>query len=287
MNSKVRTYYYLTKPGLIYGNLLTVIGGYAYGAILRPNFVTLVSVTAGSALIMASGCVINNVHDRQIDKHMVRTKKRALVTGKVSPKAALVYAAVLALVGSVILGVFTNIATLGLGLFGLVSYAGIYTYAKPRTVHGTLIGTVPGAIPPLAGYVAATNRIDVSFWVIFAIMVCWQMCHFYAIATFREKEYKAAKVPVITVAKGIQITKLLMLFFGCGFLLSVLALAKFGYAGLFYVAVMGPLALWWLAVITGGLWTNENEAWAKKVFFMSLLMLPAFCFTLLLNAWTP
>lgn len=283
----LRTYYYLTKPGLIYGNLLTVLGGYLYGAIQRPHFVPLVGVVIGSALVMASGTVANNIQDRVMDQHMKRTKKRALVTGAVMPQQAVMYATILGIVGLAILAVTTNLLTVLLGAFGLVSYAGIYTYAKPRTVHGTLIGTIPGAVPILAGYIAATNHIDVSFWVLFALMFFWQMTHFYAIAVFRMKEYKAAKVPVITVAKGIYPAKLLMTIFGCGYLAAVVALAYFGYAGMFYLAIMAPLTLWWLAVIAGGLWTNEHEAWAKKVFFMSLLLLPALCLTLALNAWVP
>lgn len=283
----VKTYYYLTKPGLIYGNLLTVLGGYLYGAIQHPDLATLAGVVAGSAFVMASGTVLNNIQDRAMDQHMKRTKKRALVTGIITPKQAAVYAVILGIVGLTALAVFTNPLTVLLGATGLISYAGIYTYAKPRTVHATLIGTIPGAIPILAGYTAATNQIDASFWALLALMFFWQMSHFYAIAMFRLKEYKAAKVPVITVAKGVQVTKILMILFGCGYLLSVISLARFGYAGLFYLAIMAPLALWWCVIITSGLWTSENEAWARKVFFMSLLLLPALCMTLALNAWVP
>lgn len=284
---KLKAYYYLTKPGLIYGNLLTVVGGYLYGAILRPELPSLIGVVIGSALVMASGTVLNNIQDREMDRHMKRTKKRALVTGEIKPFQAGIYAIMLAILGTSILAVFTNPLTVALGVIGLVSYAGVYTYAKSRTVHGTLIGTIPGATPPLAGYLAATNRIDSSFWIIFAIMVCWQMTHFYAIATYRKKDYQAAKVPVMTVVKGMYTTKLLMTFFGCGYLLGIVALAAIGYAGLFYLAVMVPLAFWWLAIIVGGFWTDDNEMWAKKVFFISLLLLPCFCATLALNAWVP
>lgn len=288
MNStKVKTYYQLTKPGLIYGNVLTVIGGYLYGAILRPELLVLVGVVIGSALVMASGTVLNNIQDRHMDKHMRRTKNRALVTGEVTPQQASIYAAALAVAGISLLAIFTNWLTVYIGILGLISYAGIYTYAKSRTVHGTLIGTIPGATPPLAGYAAATDRIDASFWIIFAIMVCWQMTHFYAIATYRKKDYKAANVPVITVARGIFTAKLLMIFFGCAYLLGIITLAAVGYAGMLYLAIMVPLALWWLIIITSGLWTVEDEAWAKKVFFVSLLLLPAFCITLALNAWVP
>ncbi len=283
----IKTYYYLTKPGLIYGNLLTVIAGYLYGAILQPEFDQLIGVVLGSWLVMASGTVINNVLDRNMDKHMKRTKKRALVTGSVTPQNALIYALVLFIAGISILTAMTNVLTVALGVIGVTTYAGIYTYAKSRTVYATLLGTIPGATPLLAGYAAATNRVDVSFWALATIMVFWQMVHFYAIAIFRQKEYKAAKVPVITVVSTIFTTKILMsIFVGC-YVLAIVALARFGYAGMFYLACMMPLSLWWLIVTVSGLWTEENTAWSRKVFFISLLMLPALCTTLGLNAWTP
>lgn len=288
MSSKhIKAYYTLVKPGLIYGNILTVIGGYLYGAILRPEFVPLIGVVIGSALTMASGTVLNNIQDREMDQYMKRTKKRALVTGEISPRHAKIYAVALGGIGLTILALTTNILTVLLGAIGLVSYAGVYTFAKPRTVHATLIGTVPGAVPILAGYVTATSRIDESFWVLFSLMFFWQMSHFYAISIFRMKEYRTAKVPVSSVTWGVPRTKLLMTIFGCGYLLSVVLLAHLGYAGIFYLAIMTPLALWWLVIIASGLWTDEDVLWARKTFFLSLLLLPALCITLALNAWVP
>lgn len=287
MIETIKTYYRMTKPGLIYGNLLTVVGGYLYGAIMRPSISELIGVVIGSWLVMASGTVLNNIHDRKMDKHMRRTKKRALVTGTVKPRQAAIFAVVLFITGITVLITMTNALTAVLGFTGLITYAGFYTYAKPRTMHATLIGTIPGATPVLAGYTAATNRIDVSFWVLLVIMIFWQMVHFYAIAIFRQKDYQAAKVPVITVVHDIFITKVCMTVFVSGYALSILALAYFGYAGLLYLACMLPLAFWWLLVTASGLSTDDDIAWSRKVFFMSLLLLPALCITLGLNAWTP
>jgi protoheme IX farnesyltransferase len=284
---KLKAYYALAKPGIIYGNLLSVIGGFMYGSILQIHGGPFIGVVLGSSLVMASGCVINNYLDRGIDKHMKRTKKRALVTGQISAMGALLYAAVLALAGFGSLLMFTNNLTALLGLIGLISYAGIYTYAKPRTVHATLIGTLPGAIPALAGYTAATNRFDISAWILLAIMVCWQMAHFYAIATFRLKEYQAAKIPVMPAMYGVWATKLQMIVFSAGFLLAIIALAQYGYAGLVYLAIMVPVSVWWLLIITSGLKVDDSAAWARKSFGVSLIVLLAFSLALALNAWTP
>jgi len=287
MRSKIRAYYYLTKPGIVYGNVFTMLGGFLYGTILHIDAAAMIGITLGTIFVIACGCVINNYLDRDIDKHMTRTKKRALVTGQISGKAALWYAAILGVIGISSLAFLTNPLTTVIGCIGLVSYAFIYTYAKRATVHGTLIGTLPGAIPPIAGYTAATNTLDVSALFLFLIMVGWQMVHFYAIAIFRQKDYTKAGIPVMPAVYGIFATKVQMLIYAGLYLLSIVGLAYFGYAGLFYLAIMVPLAIWWLLIIFSGFFTDDNLAWAKKVFLLSLLGLPALGLCLAINAWVP
>ena len=287
MRTKLRIYYRITKPGSIYGNLITTIGGFLYGSILHIHTVPLLGIMLGTSLVIASGCVFNNFLDRDIDKHMKRTQKRATVTGVISPRATLLYGAVLGVLGLLTLGIFTNALSTMIGAFGLVSYAIVYTYFKRHTVHGTLIGAIPGALPPLAGYTAATNQLDISAWLLFIILVMWQMVHFYAISIYRLKDYTEAKIPLMSVIYGVQATKLQMALYSCGFMAAVVSLAYFSYAGLLYLAIMLPLSLWWLAIIFIGLWTADSNAWARKVFFMSLILLPAFSLALALNAWTP
>lgn len=287
MGEYIKTYYQLAKPGIIYGNLLTTAGGFLFGAILRINLWTLLVTLAGTALIIGSGCVINNYIDRDIDAVMKRTKRRALVTGNVPVAYALIYAVVLGATGIALLAAFTNNTTTLLGITGLVTYTTLYTYAKRITVHSTLIGTLPGAIPPVAGYTAATNQLDVTALLLFLIMVCWQMVHFYSISIFRIKDYKAAKIPVMSVKYGVWVTKLQICVYGALFLLAVVALAKFSYAGLIYLAIMFPLSLWWIFNMFLGLWGDNDEAWSRKVFFISLLVLLIFSVSLAINAWLP
>lgn len=287
MRSKLQIYYRIAKPGIIYGNLVTVTGGFLYGSILHVHFPSLLAILAGTGLIIASGCVFNNYLDRDIDVLMKRTQKRATVTGDISPRATLVYGSILGILGLLVLANFTNPLTTAIGAFGLISYAGAYTYLKRHTVHATLVGAIPGALPPVAGYTAATNSLDTSAWLLFAILVAWQMVHFYAISIYRLKEYEKADIPLMSAVHGARATKVQMVFYGTLFLLALIGLAKFSYAGLFYLAIMIPLALWWLTILVSGLKTIENSAWAHKVFHMSLLLLPAFSVALALNAWTP
>lgn len=287
MRQKIRSYYTLTKPGIIYGNLFTAAGGLLYGQILRVDFLYLAKTLIAMAFVMACACVINNYLDRDIDKVMNRTKKRALVTGDITPKAAVVYALILGLLGVGLLLLFTNALTALIGVVGIVSYAFIYTFAKRKTVHGTLIGTLPGALPPVAGYTAATGKLDVSALLLFLILVFWQMAHFYAIAIMSLKDYKAAKIPVMPAVYGVWITKVQLSMYAAAFMLCVVLLGKFSYAGVFYLAVMFPLSLWWLYVITVGIWAEDDKLWARKVFFMSIYMLPIFGLMLSINAWLP
>jgi protoheme IX farnesyltransferase len=287
MREKVRAYYQLTKPGIIYGNLFTAAGGFLFGAIMHVNVLLLIEALIGMALVMGSACTINNYLDRDIDKIMNRTKKRALVTGIITPKSALIYAAILGISGIGILYIFTNALTALLGVIGLISYAFIYTFAKRKTVHGTLVGTLPGALPPVAGYTAATGKLDVSALLLFLILVFWQMAHFYAIAIMGLKDYKAARIPVMPAIYGIWITKVQLMMYAAAFMLTIVLLGKFSYAGTIYLAVMYPLSLWWLYVITLGIWTEDNNPWARKVFFMSIFMLPVFGVMLSINAWLP
>ena len=287
MNSKLRAYYRLTKPGIIYGNLLMLIGGYLFGAKGSVDWTTLFGVVTGTALVIASGCVVNNYVDRDIDVYMQRTKKRALVTGTVSGRRALVYAVCLGVVGFLFLATFTNALTVFIGATGLFSYALVYSYVKRHSIHATLIGTIPGALPPMAGYVAATNQLDTTAWILFSIMVFWQMVHFYAIAIFRIADYKKAKIPVMPAVKGVPSTIIQMNIYAVAYLLAILALAFWSYASFTYLAVMLVVSGWWLSALLHGFRTTKYTPWARKVFLRSLFILPTLSLMLAINIWLP
>lgn len=283
MVSKIRAYYRLTKPGIIYGNLLMLVGGYFYGARGDVDTPTLVGLILGTALVIACGCVINNYLDQDLDALMRRTKKRAIASGQVLGPHALIYATLLGAVGFSILGTYTNSLTVVIGAVGLSSYALVYTYLKRHTIHATLIGTVPGATPPLAGYAAATGVLDVSAWLLFMIMVFWQMVHFYAIAIYRRSDYKKAGIPVMPVVRGVRPTIYQMLAYGVGFVVSIYLLASQSYAKPLWLVVMLPMALWWLWLVFRGLSATNHTKWAKTVFLRSLPILPTMAVLLAIN----
>ena len=281
--SKAREYYKLTKPGIIRGNLLTAAGGFFLASKGHIDPWLLLSTLVGTSIVIASACVFNNVLDRKIDVAMERTKDRALVSGVISVGSAMLFAAVLGILGIVILAEFTNILTVGIGLIGFVSYVFIYGYAKRKSVHGTLIGTISGATPIVAGYCAVTNRFDLGAVLLFLILVFWQMAHFFGIAMYRHDDYAAAKIPVLPVVKGMYRAKIQTILYAVGFIISTLLLSIFRYTGITFAIVMTLVGGYWVFLGAKNWRTLENDSkWGKKMFLFSLIVI--FTLSLMLSA---
>jgi protoheme IX farnesyltransferase len=194
----------------------------------------------------------------------------------VSKKYALFLAALFALSGSLILGIYTNALTLILALLGLISYVFVYSFAKYKTHHGTLIGSLAGGAPPIIGYAAAAGHLDFLSFILFLILVFWQMPHFYAIAIFRASDYKKASIPVLPLAKGILQTKLQMIFYSLAFLLASLVLAFIHAAGPLYFVFMSLGGFSWLVLAIKGLTIKNDRKWARQMFFTSLFLILVF-----------
>ncbi len=284
---KIRAYYQLTKPGIIQGNLLTAIGGFFLASRGTVSWWLLLSLLFGMALVIGSACVFNNYYDRNIDAYMRRTKQRALASGTISPAAALMYGALLGGIGFAVLLTWTNVLTATLGLVGFVSYAGLYTFTKHRTPYATLLGTIPGAIPPVAGYTAVSGHLDTATLLLFVILICWQMPHFYAIAIRRLDEYKAAKVPIWPARYGFHSTYVQMYIFAIIFIVACVRLTLSGYTGSVFAIVMTAYGLWWLWHIIRGKSASNKPTWAKRIFLQSLLALPLMSLLLVINYWLP
>ncbi len=224
----IKDYIQLMKPGIIIGNLITSMGGFLLAS--KGHFeYKFFWMILGLSLIIGSGCVFNNYHDRKIDEKMNRTKNRALVKKTISPIQALIFGTFLLIISIVILGLKTNFLTLVTALIGFIVYVLIYSPLKIRSVHGTLIGSVAGAIPPVVGYVAYSGRYDLGAFLLFLIITFWQMPHFYAISIYRLNEYGEAKVPVLPRVKGLMATKKQIFLYTFLFLIAVILLSITGY----------------------------------------------------------
>ncbi|HGM6804783.1 TPA: heme o synthase [Serratia marcescens] len=268
----IKQYLQVTKPGIIFGNLISVVGGFLLASKGSIDYPLFLATLVGVSLVVASGCVFNNYIDRDIDKKMERTKNRVLVKGLIAPSITLVYATVLGIVGFALLYIAANPLAMWLAVMGFVVYVGVYSlYMKRHSVYGTLIGSLSGAAPPVIGYCAVTNEFDAGALIMLAIFSLWQMPHSYAIAIFRFKDYQAANIPVLPVVKGISVAKNHITVYILAFMIATLMLTLVGYAGYKYLIVAAAVSVWWLGMALRGYKTENDSVWARKLFVFSIV----------------
>lgn len=283
----LKAYYNLTKPGIVYGNVVTAAAGFLLASKLHVPLVLFLATLSGTALVIAAACVCNNYLDRKIDAKMTRTSNRASVTGAIPPGRGLAFAALLALLGFAILVRYTNALVVSLGLAAVVSYVVLYGIVKRRSVHGTLVGSIPGAAPIVAGYCAVTGRLDTGALLLFLVLAAWQMPHFYAIALYRLKDYKAAGLPVWPAKKGARSTKIQIVTYIGVFIAASLLLTAYHYTGYFYAILMLAVGAWWLRLAIRGFYAAADAKWAKKTFLFSLVVLMTLSVALPLGSVLP
>lgn len=284
----IRKYYELTKPRVMMGNLITTAAGFLLAANGIIDWKLFIATNIGTALVISSACVINNFLDQDIDAKMQRTKSRPLITGEVSGRNAVIFGTLLGLIGLLMLIVWVSVTVALVGLIGFVTYVWLYgATSKRRSLHGTLVGSISGGIPILAGYVAAAGGFDTGAWLVFAVLFLWQMPEFYSIAIYRRKEYKAAGVPVISVIKGVKHTKNMIFYYTVLFVAATLGLFAFGYTDYTYLVIMSILGFRWILLGVEGLSTTNDDAWARRMFHFSLIVLLSFSFLIAVEAYLP
>jgi heme o synthase len=250
---------------------VTGAAGFFLASSHSVKWLLLVETLGGMSLVIASACVFNNYIDRGIDAKMERTKTRAIAAGKVGPIAAITYASLLGITGFAILGLFTNWLVFAVGLISIIFYVIIYGWAKRDSVYSTLVGSIPGAAPPVAGYLAVTNHVDSAAALLFLVLVCWQMPHFYAISMYRYKDYKRAGLPVLAVKKGMAAARRQIVGYIIAFTVTAALIGGLGYAGDIYIGVVIGLGVWWLYKAARG-WKLTDEKWGRQLFFASLIV---------------
>lgn len=265
-------YFLLTKPGIIFGNLVTTVGGFY---LVKPHagFLLLLETLLGIALVIACGCVINNYFDRDIDQLMERTRNRPSAQGLISLRSVLLFASSLGILGFFVLYFFTNALATFIAAIGLFFYVACYTlYFKRYSVYGTAVGSISGAVPPVVGYCAASGRLDSGAIIVFLMLVIWQMPHSYAIAIYRLKDYLAAKIPVLPTQKSMRYTKISMLIYVIVFFVLAMLPTFFSYTGMYYLSVAIILNAYWIYLTAKGLKTHDDSLWAKRNFLFSIMV---------------
>jgi len=211
-----RDYLELTKPKVVLLLMVTAIAG-MFLATNPAGMVPLKVLLFGSlglAMAMGASAVINHVVDQKIDVLMSRTNNRPVATGKIKPLNAIVFASVLTVFSLLILDQMINRLTAVMTLFGVIGYAGIYTfYLKRATPQNIVIGGLAGAIPPMLGWTAVTGTLDSEAFALVLIIFIWTPPHFWALAIHRREEYAKAEIPMLPVTHGDEFTKTNILYY--------------------------------------------------------------------------
>lgn len=235
--SLLSSYISITKPGIVGLTLVAALTGIYFGNhgvmphwdLIFWTFLTLGLATAGS-------CMLNNVYDRDIDRIMKRTSKRAMALNIIPVNHALTVGLLLSVGSLALMAYVVNPLTAVVTAVGVVGYVVVYTMMTKRTTPwANQLGGIAGAVPPMVGYAAVTNELGAAAWILFAIMVVWQQPHALALALKYREDYARANVPVIPVACGVWATKVRIAIY-CVLLLPVATLPYFfGMAGVYYL----------------------------------------------------
>lgn len=282
--AKWKDFIALTKPGILRSNLIAAFAGFWVASRWELQYGQLIIVLLGTALVMASSCVFNNYFDREMDTKMARTKNRALPMGKMSPKTVLWYAVILGILGLGVLFVFSGSLAGLFGAVGMFVYVVVYTlWLKRTSTWSTSIGAISGAMPPVIGYVAASGRIDLGAWMLFALLFLWQPPHFWALGIRRTEEYRAAGFPLLPVVKGIPRTKLQMIPYLALLIPIPILMYVYDYTGIWFLVIGELLSVAWLLMALQGFRAKDNDVWAKKVFLFSVNYLTILLIVMILD----
>jgi heme o synthase len=282
-----RAYYAALKPERTYANVMTTLAGFLFACKWHIDWLLLFYALLGTTLIVMSACAANNCTDRELDAKMPRTKRRATVTGEISVRKLAVIAVIFGLAGFAILALHVNWLTTLLGAIAYFDYVVLYGWTKRTTPWSTLVGTISGAVPLVAGYTAVVNSFDATALLLGLVMVFWQMVHFYAIAIFRRADYAAGHIPVWPVKYGVRNTQIWMVVFTVAYLLTLVRLALFASVGWVFAIAVGGLGLYWFYFGVKGFNTAQPGKWARSMFGFSLIILLAFSAGLALSPILP
>ena len=192
-------YYELTKPNITFMILISTALGYFIGGNGISNYQHFILTLLGSCMISSGAGALNHFAESESDKVMYRTSLRPIPAGIISSKNAMIFGVALVLIGSGLLYSFINPLTCVLALITALMYLFVYTPLKKLTWLNTSIGAIPGSLPPIGGWVAATGALDPEAWILFAILFLWQHPHFYAIALMFKDDYKKAGLKMLPV----------------------------------------------------------------------------------------
>ncbi len=288
MNTNVETltdwhdYYELTKPRVVLLIVFTAIVGMFLSVPGLPDISALVFGTLGIGTAASSAAVFNHVLDARTDILMMRTRGRPLPQGKLTEKAALIFASVLCVISMVMLWFLVNPLTAILTFLSLIGYAVVYTvWLKHATPQNIVIGGAAGAAPPVLGWTAVTNDVGSGALLLFLIVFVWTPPHFWALAIARLDEYAKVDIPMLPVTHGVAYTRLNILLYSILLLLVTILPYLIGMSGLIYLVSAMGLGVYFLYYAIRMYRDHEDEALPMEMFRYSIAYL-GYLFTALL-----
>jgi heme o synthase len=272
----------LTKPGVTGLNLVVVLGAYALaGGVFDPT--TLSALCLGTLAIVGSAEAMNMVLERETDGLMARTASRPLPRGRLPVETATAFSLALAFLGLPLLAL-VGWGVAALAAFAWLAYIAVYTPMKRLHPAALLVGAIPGAIPPLMGWAAATGGLDVTAMLLFGVLVAWQMAHFLGIAMYRNDDYRRAGMKTVAVVRGVPVAKRQALAWSIALLASSFGLMATGVVGWLYGVSAGLLGLWMVGMAAAGFRPGAGVPWARRFFLCSVIYLPLLLLVLAIDA---
>lgn len=265
----VSEYIALTKPGILMLLLFTTLGAMLIAAGGAPSFGLVLITMLGGWASAAGANVFNCVIDRDIDAEMPRTRKRGTASGRISARAATIFATTLTIGGFLVLGFGANWLAASLSLAGNFYYVVIYTlWLKRTTSQNIVIGGAAGAVPPLVGWAAVTGTLSAPAWILFAIIFYWTPPHFWSLALLKQGEYGRVNVPMLPVVSGESETRRQIVLYTIMLAAVSLMLTPFGMSWIYFA---GAIALsGWFLKMSLQLLVSPSKAQARKTFFYSI-----------------
>jgi protoheme IX farnesyltransferase len=276
-------FFELTKPRIVLMVLVTAFVGFYVGSEKVPDYLRLLQMLLGTALAAGGTLALNQFLERDTDAVMERTRHRPLPDGRVQPREAAWFGAAITIAGLVYLALAVNVASAWVTAIVTLSYLLFYTPLKRRSSLCMLVGAVPGALPPVIGWVAARGELQVDAWVLFAIMFLWQVPHTLAIARLYREDFAKAGIQFLPVIEPDGSSTHRQIISHCTALLAVSLLPTLlGIAGAVYFAVAFVLGVGFLA--SGIRLAMESTIHgARRLLFASLIYLPVLLLVMALD----
>ncbi|CAN5536752.1 MAG: heme o synthase [Pyrinomonadaceae bacterium] len=274
VRTRILAFVELTKPRIAFMLVLTSAAGFYIGTKGSFDFALFANAMIGIALLAFGVATLNQYIERRTDALMERTARRPLPTGKILPLEALVFGILQCAVAELYLYVLVNPLTAVLGSIVIIGYVFLYTPLKTRTSASTAIGAIPGAMPPLMGWTAASNEITIGAWALFVLLFLWQFPHFLAIAWMYREQYAKAGILMLPVVEpeGKITARQIVLF---TIMLVAVSLSPFflGFAGVIYLVGASILGIWFLLESIQTARAKSVEK-ARRLLMVSVLYLP-------------